>query len=97
MALVPLATKGNYFHVYDFHVKPGAGRRFQSSCSTSSIMATTTRSTARRPQVKDGGPVPRLRPTPDHFYLIGEWRDIEEHRRNPRGGGARDPARIRRA
>ena len=25
MALVPLATKGNYFHVYDFRVKPGAG------------------------------------------------------------------------
>jgi len=23
MALVPLATKGNYFHVYDFRVKPG--------------------------------------------------------------------------
>ena len=25
MALVPLATKGNYFHVYDFRVKPGCG------------------------------------------------------------------------
>jgi hypothetical protein len=23
MALVPLAAKGNYFHVYDFRVKPG--------------------------------------------------------------------------
>ena len=28
MALVPLATKGNYFHVYDFRVKPGTGERF---------------------------------------------------------------------
>jgi hypothetical protein len=25
MALVPLATKSNYFHVYDFRVKPGCG------------------------------------------------------------------------
>ena len=25
MALVPLATKGNYFHVYDFRVKAGRG------------------------------------------------------------------------
>ena len=28
MALVPLATKGNYFHVYDFRVKPGTGDEF---------------------------------------------------------------------
>jgi hypothetical protein len=28
MALVPLATKGNYFHVYDFRVKPGRGDEF---------------------------------------------------------------------
>ena len=28
MALIPLATKGNYFHVYDFRVKPGRGGEF---------------------------------------------------------------------
>jgi hypothetical protein len=28
MALVPLATKGNYFHVYDFRVKPVRGDDF---------------------------------------------------------------------
>ena len=28
MALIPLATKGNYFHVYDFRVKPGRGDDF---------------------------------------------------------------------
>jgi hypothetical protein len=28
MALVPLATKGNYFHIYDFRVKPGQGDEF---------------------------------------------------------------------
>ena len=28
MALEPLAKKGNFFHVYDFRVKPGTGDRF---------------------------------------------------------------------
>ena len=28
MALVPLATKGNYFHVYDYRVKAGRGDEF---------------------------------------------------------------------
>lgn len=28
MALVPLATKGNYFYVYDFLVKSGCGDGF---------------------------------------------------------------------
>ena len=28
MALVPLATKGSYFHVYDFRVKLGCGDEF---------------------------------------------------------------------
>jgi hypothetical protein len=28
MALVPLATKGNYLHVYDFRVKLGRGDEF---------------------------------------------------------------------
>ena len=28
MALEALAKKGNFFHVYDFRVKPGAGDRF---------------------------------------------------------------------
>ena len=28
MALVALAKKGNFFHIYDFRVKPGTGDRF---------------------------------------------------------------------
>ena len=28
MALEPLAKKGNFFHVYDFRVKPGTGDEF---------------------------------------------------------------------
>ena len=51
-----------------------------SNCSTNSITGTTTRSTARAAQVKDGV-LCRDAADPDHFYLIGEWADIEEHRR----------------
>ena len=47
MALVPLATKGNYFHVYDFRVKPGTATS-SLSYSINSTTATTTHSTARR-------------------------------------------------
>ena len=28
MALVPLASKGNYFHIYDFRVQKGRGDEF---------------------------------------------------------------------
>ena len=28
MALIPLASKGNFFHIYDFRVKPGSGDEF---------------------------------------------------------------------
>ena len=28
MARIPLATKGNYSHVYDFRAKPGRGDEF---------------------------------------------------------------------
>ena len=51
MALVPLATKGNYFHVYDFRVKPGTATS-SLSYSINSTTATTTRFTARRHRSK---------------------------------------------
>ena len=28
MGLIPLADKGNFFHIYDFRVKPGTGKEF---------------------------------------------------------------------
>ena len=28
MSLIPLASKGNFFHIYDFRVKPGSGDDF---------------------------------------------------------------------
>jgi hypothetical protein len=79
MALEPLATKGNYFHVYDFRVKPGTGDKFVELFNQFDYGDDNPfhRSSA---QVKDGV-LCRDAADPDHFYLIGEWRDIEEHRR----------------
>ena len=77
MALVPLATKGNYFHVYDFRVKPGRGDEFirlfdEFDYSDANPMHKSSA------QVKDGV-LCRDVGDPDHFYLVGEWADIEVH------------------
>ena len=79
MALIPLADKGNFFHIYDFHVKAGTGEEFvrlfeEFDYSEGNPMHKSPY------QVKDGV---MLRDTEDedHFYLIGEWASIEEHRR----------------
>jgi quinol monooxygenase YgiN len=79
MALVPLATKGNYFHVYYFRVKPGHGDEFIELFNKFDYGGNNPfhRSQA---QVKDGV-LCRDAADPDHFYLIGEWSDIDEHRR----------------
>ncbi len=77
MAQQPLASKGNFFHIYDFRVKPGTGEKFvrefeQFDYSDENPMHKSPA------QVKDGV---MLRDTedPDHFYLIAEWADIEIH------------------
>jgi hypothetical protein len=79
MALIPLATKGNYFHVYDFRVKAGRGDEFVELFNKFDYGDNNPfhRSSA---QAKDGV-LCRDTEDPDHFYLIGEWRDIDEHRR----------------
>ena len=78
MALEPLAKLGNYFHVYDFRVKPGTGNEFirlfnDFDYSDDNPMHKSSA------QVKDGV---LCRDTEDenHFYLIGEWKDIEIHK-----------------
>ncbi len=78
MALEPLAKKGHYFHVYDFRVKPGRGDEFidlfnEFDYSDENPMHKSPA------QVKDGV-LCRDTEDADHFYLIGEWRDIEIHR-----------------
>ena len=79
MALVPLANKGNYFHVYDFRVKAGRGDEFVELFNKFDYGDNNPFHRSRA-QVKDGV-LCRDTADPDHFYLIGEWADIEEHRR----------------
>jgi quinol monooxygenase YgiN len=78
MALEPLAKKGNFFHVYDFRVEPGTGDEFidlfnEYDYSDDNPMHKSSA------QVKDGV-LCRDTEDEDHFYLIGEWRDIDVHR-----------------
>lgn len=77
MAQQPLATKGNYFHVYDFRVKPGEGEQFVRVFEEHDYQHDNPfhKSPA---QVKDGV-LARDETDPDHFYLIGEWSDIVAH------------------
>lgn len=79
MALEPLAKQGHYLHIYDFRVKPGTGDEFiklfnEFDYSDENPMH---KSSAQR---KDGV-LCRDVEDPDHFWLIGEWADIEVHAR----------------
>ncbi len=78
MAMEPLAKKGHFFHVYDFRVKPGTGEDFIRLFNEFdySDINPMHKSPA---QVKDGV-LCRDVEDEDHFYLIGEWRDIEIHK-----------------
>ena len=79
MALVPLATQGNYFHIYDFRVKEGQVDEFIRLFNEFdySDINPMHKSPA---QVKDGVLVQDVA-DPRHFWLIAEWSDIEEHAR----------------
>ncbi len=70
--------KGHFFHLYDFRVKPGSGEEFirlfnEFDYSDENPMHKSPA------QVKDGV-LCRDTEDEDHFYLIGEWRDIDIHR-----------------
>ena len=77
MSLIPLASKGNFFHIYDFRVKPGTGEQFVSEFEQFDYSDENPMHKSSA-QVKDGV---MLRDTtdPDHFFLIGEWTDTEVH------------------
>jgi hypothetical protein len=78
MALVPLAKAGSYMHIYDFRVKPGTGKEFITLFDTFDYSDANPMHKSPA-QVKDGV-LCRDVDDPDHFYLIGEWRDIEVHK-----------------
>ena len=77
MALIALATKGNYFHIYDFRVQPGMGDEFIAQFDEFDHSDDNPMHKSKA-QVKDGV-LCRDTEDPDHFYLIGEWSDIEVH------------------
>ncbi|MDO9435538.1 hypothetical protein [Hydrogenophaga sp.] len=77
MALVPLAGKGSFMHIFDFRVLPGRGEEFirlfeEFDYSDDNPMHKSPA------QVKDGV-LCRDTNDVDHFYLIGEWTDIQIH------------------
>jgi len=78
MPLTALADEGNVLHVYDFRVKPGCGDEFieafnEYDYSDDNLMH------ASLAQIKDGV-LCRDAADPDRFFLIGEWRSVDEHR-----------------
>ena len=79
MTLVPLASKGNFFHIYEFRVKPGCAKKFielfdEFDYSDDNPMHKSPA------QVKDGV-LCRDVEDPNRFFLLGEWADIVEHAR----------------
>jgi hypothetical protein len=79
MALQPLASKGNYFHIYDFRVQKGRGDEFIRLFDAFDYSDENPMHKSSA-QVKDGV-LCRDVNDPDHFYLVGEWSDIAVHAR----------------
>lgn len=79
MTQQPLASKGNYFHIYDFWVKPGTGDEFLKKFEDFDYSDDNPMHKSAA-QVKDGVMLQDVDDV-DHFYLIAEWADIEEHAR----------------
>jgi len=75
----PLAEKGNFIHIYDFRVKPGTGAEF-IRLFTEFDQSGDNPMHHSDAQVKDGV-LCQDENDPDHFYLLAEWKDKDEHRR----------------
>ena len=77
MAMKSLAQRGNFIHVYDFRVLKGRGEEFiklfdEFDYSDANPMHKTPA------QAKDGVLCRDIN-DPEHFYLLGEWKDIKVH------------------
>jgi hypothetical protein len=79
MAQEPLATKGNYLHIYDFRVQKGHEEEFIRSFEKFDYSDGNPMHKSRA-QVKDGV-LCRDTEDPQRFFLIAEWADIDEHAR----------------
>ena len=79
MAQEPIATKGNFLHIYDFRVKAGHEAEFIKSFEIFDYSDDNPMHKSSA-QVKDGV-LCRDTEDPQRFFLIAEWADIEEHAR----------------
>lgn len=79
MALIPLATQGNYFHIYDFRVKAGKEKEFIELFNKFDYGPDNPMHKSPA-QVRDGVLCRDVK-DPQRFWLIAEWSDIEEHAR----------------
>jgi hypothetical protein len=79
MAQEPLATKGNYLHIYDFRVEKGKEAEFIELFESFDYSDGNPMHKSSA-QVKDGV-LCRDTEDPQRFFLIAEWSDIEEHAR----------------
>jgi hypothetical protein len=77
MAQEPIATKGNFLHIYDFRVKAGYEAEFIKSFEEFDYSDDNPMHKSSA-QVKDGV-LCRDTEDPQRFFLIAEWADIEEH------------------
>ena len=79
MALVPIATQGNFLHIYDFRVKPGKVEQFIRLFNEFDYGPDNPMHKSPA-QIRDGALVQDVK-DPQHFWLIAEWSSIEEHAR----------------
>src|SRR5438046_3044507 len=79
MAQEPLATKGNFLHIYDFRVTKGKEDEFIRSFEAFDYSDGNPMHKSWA-QVKDGV-LCRDTQDPQRFFLVAEWSDIEEHAR----------------
>lgn len=77
MAQLPIANKGNFLHIYDFHVKKGHEDEFIASFEQFDYSDGNPMHKSSA-QVKDGV-LCRDVDDPQHFWLIAEWSSVEEH------------------
>jgi hypothetical protein len=77
MALIPLATQGNYLHIYDFRVKEGMVKEFIRLFNEFDYGDDNPMHKSPA-QVRDGVLVQDV--ADEHrFWLIAEWSDIKIH------------------
>ena len=79
MVQAALATKGNFFHIYDFRVKAGKEQEFIDKFVEFDYSDVNPMHKSAA-QVKDGVLL-RHTEAPQRFYLIAEWSDVADHAR----------------